>query len=127
MLFAAMDLTLLYQLYCQDPVLHLSFSADSRRIYDIRGSYANVWEPNTLLRLADDSEYPDHGSDAMSEVESLTKLSLQTEHQSASVDNVTTLAGQSVGPIYCYGTEEGVAVLCDVEIGRLCELERLTS
>jgi WD40 repeat protein len=126
-IFASPDLSLLYQLSSQDAVLNLSFSADSRRLYDIRGQYANVWEPNTLMRLADDSEYPDHGSDAVSEIESLTKFSLQTEHQSARVDNVTTLAGQSVGSLYCYGTEDGVAVLCHVEHGRLFELERLTS
>jgi hypothetical protein len=117
----------LYQLSSQDSVLNLSFSADSRRLYDIRGQYANVWEPNTLMRLADDSEYPDHGSDAVSEIESLTKFSLQTEHQSARVDTVTTLAGQSVGSLYCYGTEDGIAVLCHVQHGTLFELVRLKS
>jgi WD40 repeat protein len=126
-IFASVDLSLLYQLSSQDSVLNLSFSADSRRLYDIRGQYANVWEPNTLMRLADDSEFPDHGSDAVSEIESLTRFSLQTEHQSARVDNVTTLAGQSVGSLYCYGTEDGIAVLCHVEHGSLFELERLKS
>jgi WD40 repeat protein len=126
-IFASPDLSLLYQLSSQDSVLNLSFSADSRRLYDIRGQYANVWEPNTLMRLADDSEYPDHGSDNVSEIESLTRFSLQTEHQSARVDTVTTLAGQSVGSLYCYGTEDGIAVLCHVEHGTLFELERLKS
>ena len=126
-IFASPDLSLLYQLSSQDAVLNLAFSADSRRLYDIRGQYANVWEPNTLMRLADDSEFPDHGSDSLSEIESLTKFSLQSRHQSARVDNVTTLAGQSVGPLYCYGTEDGIAVLCDVDSGSICELERLSS
>lgn len=126
-IYATADLSLLYQLSSQDPVLHLSFSTDSRRLYDVRGAYGNVWEPNTLVRLADSSEYPDHNSDALSETESLTKLSLHTEHYFVRVDNVIALSGQSVGPLYCYGTEDGVAILCEVGRGKVCELERLTS
>lgn len=126
-IYAIADLSLLYQLSSQDPVIHLSFSTDSRRLYDIRGAYGNVWEPNALVRLADSSEYLDYNSDALSETESLTKLSLHTEHHFARVDNVIALSGQSVGPLYCYGTEDGVAVLCEVGRGKVCELERLTS
>lgn len=126
-IYATADLSLLYQLSSQDPVLHLSFSTDSRRLYDVRGTYGNVWEPNTLVRLADSSEYPDHNSDALSETESLAKHSLHTEHYVARVDNVIALSGQSVGPLYCYGTEDGVAVLGEVGRGKVCELERLTS
>lgn len=126
-IFATSDLSLLYQLSSRDPVLHLSFSTDSRRLYDVRGAYGNVWQPNTLVRLADSSEYPTHNSDALSETESLAKHSLQTEHYVTRVDNVIALAGQSVGPLYYYGTEDGVAVLCEVGRGKVCELERLTS
>lgn len=125
--YANADFSLLYQLSSQDPVLYLSFSADSRRIYDIRGTYGNVWEPNTLIRLADSTEYPDHNSDAYSETESLARFSLQPEHHSARVDNIITLAGQSIGSLYCYGTEDGVAILCEVGTGKVCDLERLSS
>ena len=125
--YATSDLSLLYQLSSPNPVHYLSFSTDSRRLYDVRGAYGNVWEPNTLVRLADSSEYPDYNSDALSETESLTKLSLHTEHHSTRVDNVIALSGQSAGPLYCYGTEDGVAVLCEVGRGKVCELERLTS
>ncbi|KAB5522826.1 hypothetical protein GE09DRAFT_493848 [Coniochaeta sp. 2T2.1] len=127
-IFQSSDLTLLYHLSSQDPVLYLSFSTDSRRIYDIRGAYGNVWEPNTLARLAEKSDYPDHNSDAWSDAESLsTMLSIQTEHHSVRVDRVIALAGQSVGPLYCYGTEDGVAVLCEAGKGRVGEIERLQS
>lgn len=125
--YATPDLSLLYQLSSPNPVFHLSFSTDSRRLYDIRGAYGNVWEPNTLVRLADSSDYPGHNSDALSETESLTKLSIHTEHHFTRVDNIIVLSGQSVGPLYCYGTEDGVAVLCEVGNGKVCELERLTS
>ncbi|KAK0725978.1 hypothetical protein B0H67DRAFT_572039 [Lasiosphaeris hirsuta] len=127
-IFQSSDLTLLYHLSSQDPVLYLSFSTDSRRIYDIRGAYGNVWEPNTLARLAEKSDYPDHNSDAWSDVESLsTMLSIQAEHHTVRVDRVIALAGQSVGPLYCYGTEDGVAVLCEAGKGKVGEIERLQS
>lgn len=126
-IYATADLSLLYQLSSQDPVLHLSFSTDSRRLYDIRGAYGSVWEPNTLVCLADTSEYADHHRDALSETETLTKPSIHTEHHFARVDKVIALSGQSVGSLYCYGTEDGVAVLCEVGRGKVCELERITS
>lgn len=126
-LYATEDLSLLYQLSSQDPVLSIAFSTDSRRLYDVRGSYGDVWQPNTLIRLAEASEYPDHRSDSMSEVESLTKYSLQAEHQDLRIDTIITLSGQSGGPLYCYGTEDGVAMLCEAGRGKVCELERSTS
>ncbi|KAK6451809.1 hypothetical protein FP744_10008060 [Trichoderma asperellum] len=123
-IYATADFTVLYQLVSQDPVFYLSFSIDSRRLYDIRGSYGNVWEPNSLVRLADAS---DHNSDSCSETESFARASLLTEHHAARIDNIITLSGQSVGPLYCYGTEDGVAILCESGRGRICELERLES
>ncbi|KAF7503753.1 hypothetical protein GJ744_003295 [Endocarpon pusillum] len=126
-IYATADLSLLYQLSSQDPISHLSFSTDSRRLYDTRGTYGNVWEPNTLVRLVDSSEYPDHNSDALSETESLAKHALHTEHYLARVDSVISLCGQTVGPLFCYGTEDGVAVLCEIGRGKVCDLERSAS
>ncbi|KFX99301.1 hypothetical protein V490_01847 [Pseudogymnoascus sp. VKM F-3557] len=126
-IYTTSDFSLLYQLSSQDPVLSLSFSADSRRLYDIRGAYGNVWEPNILARLADSSEYSDHNSDTLSENLSLTKLLLQTEHHFSKIDRIITLSGQSGGPLYSYGTENGVAVLCEVGHGKVCELERVVN
>ncbi|GFP56267.1 protein SERAC1 [Trichoderma asperellum] len=83
-IYATADFTVLYQLVSQDPVFYLSFSIDSRRLYDIRGSYGNVWEPNSLVRLADAS---DHNSDSCSETESFARASLLTEHHAARIDN----------------------------------------
>jgi WD40 repeat protein len=123
-IYATADFSVLYQLASQDPVHHLSFSSDSRQLYDVRGSYGNVWEPNTLVRLA---ESQDHNSDTHSETDSVSKYSLHTEHHVARIDRVVALAGQSVGPLYCYGTEDGVAILCEAGRGKVCELERLMS
>lgn len=104
--------------------MDLSFSSDSRRLYDIRSRYGIVWEPNTLIRLAEKSEYPESSSDITSETDSLTKLSLHSKHYAARVDGVISLAGQSVGSLYCCGTEEGVAVLGEIGKGNVRELVR---
>lgn len=125
--YATPDLSLLYQLSSPNSILDLSFSTDSRRLYDVRGAYGNIWEPNTLVRLADSSDYHDHNSDALSENESLTKLSLHMEHHFTRVDDIIIVSGQSLGPLYCYGTEDGLALLCEVGRGKVCELERSTS
>ncbi|KAK7966411.1 uncharacterized protein PG986_000688 [Apiospora aurea] len=124
---ATADLSVLYHLSSQDPVMSIKFSTDARQIYDIRGSYGNVWQPNSLARLADSSEYPDYNSDSISEVESFAKHSLHPEYQAIRVDNVITLAGQPLGSLYCYGTEDGVAVLCEIGRGKILELEHLES
>ncbi|OTA93838.1 hypothetical protein M434DRAFT_395222 [Hypoxylon sp. CO27-5] len=124
--YSTADFSMLYQLASQDPVLYICFSTDSRRLYDIRGSYGNVWEPNTLIRLADCWDHTSN-SDSHSETSSLAKMSLYAEHHFARVDNVIALSGQSVGPLYCFGTEDGVALLCEVGKGKVGEVERLTS
>ena len=125
--YATTDLSLIYQLSFQDAVLDISFSTDSRRLYDIRSSSGNIWEPNTLIRLAENSEYSDHNSESLSETESLMKFVPFTESIIPKVDNVIALAAQSVGSLYSYGTEDGVAMLCEVGHGQVCKLERLTS
>lgn len=125
--YASADLSLLCQLSSHDIILSLSFSSDSRRLYDIRSMYGIVWEPNTLVRLAEKSEYPESNSDALSETSSLAKLSLHSEHHAARVDGAISLAGQSVGSLYCYGTEDGVAVLGEIGKGNVGELGRSSS
>ncbi|KAK4201517.1 hypothetical protein QBC40DRAFT_223212 [Triangularia verruculosa] len=122
--FLSTDLSLVYQLSSQDGVTNLCFDPDGRRIYDIRGVYGNVWEPNALARLAERSEYPDHNSDAMSDFAgSLAKVSLHAEHNFFRETTVLALSGQLVGPLYCYGTEDGVASLCEVGKGKVGTLE----
>ena len=125
--YTTAGLALVYQLSSQDHVLDLAFSVDSKRLYDIRGDYGNVWEPNALVRLAESSEYSDQNSDSWSESESLAKLSLLTEHEFPGIDTIVSLGRQTDGPLYCYGTENGVAVLGEAGYGKVCELERMAN
>lgn len=41
------------------------------------------------------------------------------------MDSVIALAGQPVGPLYCYGTEDSVAILGEAGQGKICEIGRL--
>lgn len=127
--YASADLSLLCHLHSQNNILSLSFSSDSRRLYDVRSLYGIVWEPNTLVRLAEKSEYPESNTDLdfMGDNESLAKLSLYSEHTSAQFDSVVSLARQPVGSLYCYGTEDGVAMLGEVGKGNVGELARSAS
>ncbi|KAK1764260.1 YVTN repeat-like/Quino protein amine dehydrogenase [Phialemonium atrogriseum] len=125
--YTTADFSLLYQLSSPDPVLDIAFSTDSRRLYDTRGAYGNVWEPNALVRLAESSELTDHSSDAWGENDSLAKQSPQTAQHFPGVDNVVAISGQPNGPLYCYGTEDGVAVLGEVGRGTVAELGRSAS
>ncbi|KKY39000.1 putative nacht and wd domain protein [Diaporthe ampelina] len=43
----------MYKLTSDDIIKAVAFSPDSRRFYDLRGSYCNVWEPNCLVRLVE--------------------------------------------------------------------------
>ena len=121
------ELSLLYQFSSQDPVLNLAFSADSRRIYDIRGNYGNVWESNVLVQLGGKPQSPEHSSEDMNETGSHTQQPLRIGRQSVRNDDVRRIAGQSVGSLYCYGTAHGVSVLCEAGNGKICTLTRSKS
>lgn len=70
--YTTSDFKLIYQLASQDPVLGLAFSPGLRRFYDIRGYYGNAWEPNALMRFAEQT-HKDIENEG--ETESLTQLS----------------------------------------------------
>ena len=106
-IFATADLSLLHSLSTQGSIRSLSFSTNSRRVYDVRGKYGNVWEPSILV-------------DPTSAVGALTH---KEEYQFSRAQNITTVCGQSTAPIYCYGTENGPALLREVGSRAVWELE----
>ncbi|KAI0433014.1 NACHT and WD domain protein [Xylaria sp. FL1042] len=119
-LYTTSDFSLLYQLASQDTVLGLAFSPDSRRFYDIRGYYGNVWEPNILMRYAEHAStgFGDD-NDTESQALSSTATAMRTYQR---VDNITVLSSSPVGKLYCYGTERGILYLHHTERGRLANL-----
>lgn len=117
--YTTSDFCLLYQLASEDTVLGLVFSPDLHRFYDIRGYYGNAWEPNALLRFA---EQRGKGLESESETQSLGQSSTASESWSWRIDSVTVLACSPIGRLYCCGTEKGTVHLHDTQRGKLAEL-----
>ncbi|KAL9047362.1 MAG: hypothetical protein Q9214_000046, partial [Letrouitia sp. 1 TL-2023] len=113
------DFALIYQLRCEYPVTDLTFSPDNRRLYDLRGSFCNAWEPNTLIRL---SELESPGSENRSE-SGLTVMS--TNMSEAEVGTIEPISAVSISPngdIYCIGNTEGSVLVVHHEGYELGEL-----
>ncbi len=117
--YTTSDFCLLYQLASEDTVLGLAFSPDLHRFYDIRGYYGNAWEPNALMRFA---EQRSKGVESGSETESLGQSSTASESWSGRIDSITALSGSPTGRLYCCGTEKGTVRLHDTQRGKLADL-----
>ncbi|KAI0122935.1 hypothetical protein BJ170DRAFT_118323 [Xylariales sp. AK1849] len=91
-------------LSCTSPVTSISVSPDGRRIYDTRESFCNVWEPNSLIRLAEADEQASETSSSHAES---TAYSLQSELSAAIKEPVTSLEAASQGTAYCYSDDNG--------------------
>jgi WD40 repeat protein/pimeloyl-ACP methyl ester carboxylesterase len=113
------DLSLIYQLSCKVNVSGLAISPDSRRLYDLRESFCNVWEPNALIRL---SEADEKASETSSEIGSSAQLSWASEASAEIFEPITAL---TVGPTSCMfssGNDEGVVYILDKHGKKLREL-----
>ncbi|KAI0835352.1 hypothetical protein F5Y06DRAFT_138814 [Hypoxylon sp. FL0890] len=117
-IYATSNLGLLYQLRSQDIVLGLAFSPDNRRFYDIRGHYASVWEPNALMKFA---EQADRNVEIESEIGSFTHSLSTYSSSSRRIDSITVLAASPAGRLYSYGTETGTVHLVNAHMGKLVD------
>jgi hypothetical protein len=91
---------------------NLSFAPDGKRLFDVRGHYCNVWEPNVLIRV---DERADHDSDAASDLPTLSTWSSHPVLESSSKirDQISAIAIQSQGRYQAIGDEKGVISLVD--------------
>ena len=105
------EFRLVYQIQGNDIVRSLTFSPDGQRIYDSRGSYCNVWEPDALLRPDDlDREELSSTQDtAFSEPVSMT--------DEAGRAQITALVCDAEDRFYCCGKDNGAVVLHDIRTG----------
>ena len=122
-LFSMAEFSLVYQFASQDPVFDLCFAPDSRRLYDVRGAYSNVWEPNALIRLSESTETNDDSSS----VKSLGSQSIMLKSIPGKIDPIAALAPQPTGHLYCSGTESGLIEIRDTSRGGIAELRRSQS
>lgn len=100
---------MIYQLSCTSPVTDLVISPNGRRIYDLRGAFCNIWEPNVLIRLArtDESAF-----ETSSNILSSTQVPMASEASAVMPEPITALAVSPRTSSYCAGNEVGVLRLC---------------
>lgn len=115
---------LIYQLSCENLINDICFSPDSKRLYDLRGQFCNVWEPNALMR-ADESV--EHESDIGSEAASIPTAAV-SEVFAEVRDQVTAIGVQFSGRYQAIGNEAGIVSLVDSTEGdhfpfQLCKSE----
>ncbi|KAK8872740.1 nacht and wd domain protein [Apiospora arundinis] len=113
-------MALIYKLSSEDIIKKILFSPDSRRFYDLRGSYCNVWEPNCLMRLVDvrkesssdddsiagsewEIESWSDGDDSRSASISFTASETYAESKPA----ITAIAIAGKGDLLAYGNDSG--------------------
>ena len=111
-------LSLVYQLKGENEfVRNVAFGPDNQRLYDVRGSMCNLWEPDVLVR-PDEQMLEDHSS--LDEITSGSLLS--SEPAIAHVDtNQTTITAVSVGSTddyYCCGRDNGTVVIHEAIYGK---------
>ena len=117
--YTSSDLCLIYQLTSEDNVLGLVFGPDLHRLYDVRGYYGNAWEPNALMRYA---EQRGKSLESESETDSLGQSSMASESCCLRIDSITVLACSPLGHLYCCGTEKGIVRLNDTQRGKLVDV-----
>ncbi|MCJ1434911.1 hypothetical protein MMC27_004281 [Xylographa pallens] len=108
--------SLVYQLMYENPVTDLAFSPDCRQLYDIRGSFCNIWEPNVLIRMSETDE-------RASELGSITHTSA-SEVDAKLLSPIVSLAAVQNGNLYCVGNDEGFVQIFDPTKGYTTELWR---
>lgn len=104
----------LYGLSNEGVVNEICFSYDSRRFYDIRGNYCNVWEPNALTRLSDPDDYM---GDSQSEVRSVAQSNIPSEAIEDMVEPFTELSAARNRTIVCTSNDDGIVVMHDYNKG----------
>lgn len=93
--YNTVGLKLLYKLRSKDCLFDFAFSLDASRFYDIRGQYANVWEPLALERF---SEQTKRSSNNASDTDStIAPKSIISEVVVTKLDLVTVVASQLHG------------------------------
>ncbi|KAI1272205.1 hypothetical protein F5Y07DRAFT_403598 [Xylaria sp. FL0933] len=114
-LYTTDGFTLIYQLTSQYPVFGLAFSPDSRRLYDVRGYYANAWEPTALAKF---KAFSGINMDPPSEYDASLSTGISIANIGA-VDPITALSASPSSHLFCSGSAKGVVSLHDVRSAKL--------
>ncbi|WEW55100.1 hypothetical protein PRK78_000528 [Emydomyces testavorans] len=103
---------LVYRLSCGPFVRDITFSPDNQRIYDVRGSICNVWEPDALVRLEEgDHEESSSLSDGLFITEPTYSQGFQGAAQTTSVtcdhSDEYYICGRDDGSIWLHEMTQG--------------------
>ncbi|KAK2736745.1 hypothetical protein FQN55_001507 [Onygenales sp. PD_40] len=107
------NFSLIYKLSSEDAISDLCFSMDSRRFYDLRGPYCNIWEPNALLRLSD---FDDDGNETDTRASSMAISTHASESHTNVPTRITALATRQRDGIFCYGNEDGLVEIDNLSV-----------
>jgi len=96
---------LIYQVTAAFETSALNISPDGRCVYDIRGPIINIWQPNSLIKWAEEEERDSDSSS--SSAPTLREGSLASINGTKIREPVTGLAVHPDGSIFCMGNEAG--------------------
>ena len=118
------DMTIIHQGVSEHPVFGLAFSCDNQQLYDVRGQYGNVWQPDTLLRFSEPTAPLSDGG-SVSGKSARTASSEETRYEF--LDPISALAPQRQGSLICSGSARGVVSVHDTKSLRRRNLGNLTT
>lgn len=113
--------TMIYQLSCTSPVTDIAFDPDCRRLYDLRESFCNIWEPNVLIRLAEADE---KASETSSDMGSSGNMSTASEMSAQMLEPITSIAMHPRHSTYCTGNDDGLLNMYSTASTEAIELHR---
>ena len=100
------NFTLLYHIAGESTMTNITIDFDCRRIYDLRESFCNIWEPNVLISLADDDGQNFSGSPSLhTGRETISQVS---DTPVAIMVPITVLSASKTTTTYCSGNFNGM-------------------
>lgn len=107
---------LIYRLQSDEFVRDLTFSPDSQRIYDVRGSGCNVWAPDVLVRLEEVDPEEKSSSFGDSVVSDVLSEPVFAEDKSKH-GRVTALVCDEDDEFFCCGRDDGSVSIHEMDRG----------
>ncbi|KAH8167533.1 hypothetical protein CIB48_g731 [Xylaria polymorpha] len=105
-------MVLIHRLIAYDLTYSIAFSPDSLRLYDLRESYCNVWEPNCLLRMGEADSSDDVENTDSSDSEGTGKLLPDAVHKQNYIQDVPQSQLEDQLSITAVATCRGNQQLC---------------
>ncbi|KAI8628879.1 hypothetical protein F5Y19DRAFT_99967 [Xylariaceae sp. FL1651] len=115
---------LIYQLTSESMVTSFAFSQDGRRFYDIRGSSCQIWEPNSLVRLAVEDDKPVSSHTPDESVDQSNYPSEMFADNPVPVDIIAPMPGHAV---VAFGDDEGLVALLDLDTRKRIQVDRIAT